>query len=84
MRALARQTAVATLVREGELFAAASLDLTRAGRARVGNLIETLIALLDQAAGDPDLEDGDLDRCTAGEDGPIRDPRIDVLWRNAA
>lgn len=38
----------------------------------IGNLIEALIGLLDQAARDPDMEDGDLDRCTAGEDGNSR------------
>lgn len=51
---------------------------------RIGNLIEALIGLLDQAAGDPDMEDGDLDRCTAGEDGPIADARLDSLWQNVA
>ncbi len=30
------------------------------------------------------MEDGDLDRCTAGEDGPIADARFDSLWQNAA
>ena len=32
---------------------------------------ERLIARLDQADGDPDLEDGDDDRCSAGDDAPI-------------
>jgi hypothetical protein len=69
----------------GERYAAGgALDLTRADQRRVGALIEALIALLDEAAGDPDLEDGDLDRCTAGEDGPRSDPAFDAGWRNAA
>lgn len=62
----------------------ATFPLTRADRARIGGLIETLIALLDQDDGDPDMEDGDLDRCTAGEDGPKVDAGFDRLWRNAA
>ncbi len=49
----------------------------------IGNLIEALIGLLDQAARDPDMEDGDLDGCTAGEDGPIADARLNTLWQNA-
>lgn len=88
MRAALQRKAVDRLVSEGEVFAlaksAAPATLDRVDRIRIGNLIETLIGLLDQAAGDPDMEDGDLDRCTAGEDGPVSDPRIDTLWRNAA
>lgn len=83
-----QRKAADSLVREGEVFALAKsvapAALDRVDRIRIGNLIEALIGLLDQAAGDPDMEDGDLDRCTAGEDGPVSDPRIDRLWRNAA
>lgn len=51
---------------------------------RIRNLIEVLFGLLNQAAGDPDLEDGDLDRGMAGEDGLIADARLATLWQNAA
>ncbi|WP_156359689.1 hypothetical protein [Sphingomonas sp. Leaf28] len=53
--------------------APAALD--RVDGIRIGNLIEALFGLLNQAAGDPDSEDGDLDRGTAGEDGPIAEAR---------
>lgn len=76
MSALARQAAA--------IIAAPPLTLARADRARIDDLIEGLIALLDQADGDPDLEDSDLDRCTAGEDGPKFAPAFDRLWRDAA
>lgn len=75
MRAAARLAAAPT---------ATPTALTRAQRAQIGELIETLIALLDQDDGDPDMEDGDLDRCTAGEDGPKIAPAFDRLWRDAA
>lgn len=88
MRATQQRRAALGLVDEGVLFAAAqagaTLPLTRPDRARIGGLIETLIALLDHDDGDPDMEDGDLDRCTAGEDGPKVDAAFDHLWRNAA
>ena len=58
--------------------------LDRVDGIRIGNLIEALIELLDQSAGDPDMEDGDLDCCTAGEDGPIANARLDTLCQNAA
>ena len=70
------------LAEEGALVA--TIPLTRGDRARIAGLIERLIALLDYDDGDPDLEDGDLDRCTAGEDGPTIDPALDRFWRNAA
>ena len=70
------------LADEGAL--AATVPLSRGDRARIGGLIERLIALLDQDDGDADMEDGDLDRCIAGEDGPTIDPAFDRLWRNAA
>ncbi len=76
MSALARQAAAT--------IAAPPLTLARADRARIDDLIEGLIALLDQADGDPDLEDSDLDRCTAGEDGPKISRAFDRLWRDAA
>lgn len=60
------------------------LALSRADRVWIGDTIEQLIAILDLAAGDPDMEDGDLDRCTAGEDGPKHAPAFDQLWRDAA
>ena len=63
---------------------ATPLVLPRATRAWIGDMIETLIAVLDHAGGDPELEDGDLDRCTAGEDGPARAPAFDQLWKDAA
>ncbi len=63
---------------------AAPAALDRVDGIRIGNLIEALFGLLNQAAGDPDLEDGDLDRGTAGEDGPIAEARLDPLWQNAA
>jgi hypothetical protein len=83
-----QRKAANSLVSEAELFAVAKASapaaLDRIDRVRIGNLIEALIGLLDQAAGDPDMEDGDLDRCTAGEDGPVSDARLDTQWRNAA
>jgi len=60
------------------------LVLSPANRAWIGDMIETLIAVLDHAAGDPDLEDSDLDRCLAGEDGPLIAPAFDAQWRAAA
>lgn len=63
---------------------ATPLYLSRASRAWIGDMIETLIAVLDHASGDPDLEDGDLDRCLAGEDGPPIAPAFDAQWRAAA
>lgn len=38
-------------------------------RREVETIIESLIAMLDRADGDPDLEDGDVDYCPAGDDG---------------
>lgn len=88
MKAALQRKAALGLVSEGEVFAlaksSAPIALDRVDRIRIGNLIEALIGLLDQAAGDPDMEDGDLDRCTAGEDGPVSDARLDTQWRNAA
>ena len=76
------------MVREGEVFALAEsvapAALDRVDGIRIGNLIEAWIGLLNQAAGDQDLEDGDLDRGTAGEDGPIAEARLDPLRQNAA
>lgn len=60
------------------------LKLSRADRAWIGDMIETLIAVLDHADGDPDMEAGDLDRCTAGEDGPVIDRAFDAQWSAAA
>ncbi len=60
------------------------LALSPANRAWIDDMIETLIGVLDHAAGDPDLEDGDLDRCLAGEDGPPIAPAFDAQWRAAA
>ncbi len=60
------------------------LALSPANRAWIGDMIETLIGVLDHAAGDSDLEDGDLDRCLAGEDGPPIAPAFDAQWRAAA
>ncbi len=62
----------------------APLNLSRSDRAWLGELIETLIGVLDQADGDADREHDDLDRCTAGEDGPAASPELDLLWRDAA
>lgn len=62
----------------------AALKLTQSNRAWLGELIEALIGVLDYADGDDDHEHGDLDRCTAGEDGPAAAPQIDLLWRDAA
>ena len=76
MRAALQRKAADSLVREGEVFAfarsVAPAALDRFDGIRIGNLIEALFGLLNQAAGDPDLEDGDLDRCTAGEGGPMQ------------
>lgn len=63
---------------------ATPLRLSAANRAWIGDMIETLIAVLDHAAGDPDLEDTDLDRCLAGEDGPLIAPAFEAQWRAAA
>lgn len=83
-----QRKAADSLVRQGEVFALAKsvapAALDRVDGIRIGNLIKALFGLLNQAAGDPDLEDGDLDRSTADEDGPIADARIDILWQNAA
>lgn len=83
-----QRKAADSLVREGEVFALAKsvapAALNRVDGIRIGNLIEALFGLLNQAAGDPDLEDGDLDRGTAGEDGSIAEARLDPLWQNAA
>ena len=38
-------------------------------RHEVETIVERLIAMLDRADGDPDLEDGDIDYCPAGDDG---------------
>jgi hypothetical protein len=62
----------------------ATLNLTQSDRAWLGELIETLIGVLDHADGDTDREPDDLDRCLAGEDGPARAPALDLLWSNAA
>ncbi len=51
----------------GELAALAALS--RPARTQVADLIETLIDMLDQADGDPDVEDDDDDRCLACDDG---------------
>lgn len=83
-----QRKAADSLVREGEVFAlaksVAQAALDRVDGIRIGNLIEALFGLRNQAAGDPDLEDGYLDRCTADEDGPIAGARLDTLWQNAA
>lgn len=63
---------------------ATPLRLSPANRAWIGDMIETLLAVLDHADGDPDLEDSDLDRCLAGEDGPKIAPAFDAKWRDAA
>ncbi len=83
-----QRKAAGSLVGDGEVFALAKsvapAALDRVDGIRIGNLIEAWIGLLNQAAGDRDLEDGDLDRGTAGEDGPIAEARLDPLWQNAA
>ena len=38
-------------------------------RREVETIVERLIAMLDRTDGDPDLEDGDVDYCPAGDDG---------------
>ncbi|MET4595771.1 MULTISPECIES: hypothetical protein [unclassified Sphingomonas] len=38
-------------------------------RHEVETIVERLIAMLDHADGDPNLEDGDADYCPAGDDG---------------
>jgi hypothetical protein len=63
---------------------ATPLNLSPANRAWIGDMIETLIAILDHADGDTDMEHGDLDRCLAGEDGPPIAPAFDAQWRAAA
>ena len=87
MRAALQRKAADSLVMEGEVFAlaksVAQAALDRVDGIRIGNLIEALFGLRNQAAGDPDLENGHPDRCTAGEDGPIADARLDTLWQNA-
>lgn len=65
-------------------FPATPLHLSSTTRAWLGDMVETLLAILDHADGDADLEDGDLDRCTAGEDGPKVDAAFNLLWRDAA
>lgn len=62
----------------------APINLSRSDRAWLGELIETLICVLDHADGDADREHDDLDRCTAGEDGPATAPELDLLWKDAA
>lgn len=74
----------AIMTQFGPISGAAPLDLSRADRAWIGELIETLIAVLDHADGDADREHDDLDRCLAADDGPARDPQLDVLWSDAA
>ena len=77
MRAALQRKAADSLVREGEVFAVAKsvapAALDPVDGIRIGNLIEALFGLLNQAAGDPDLEDG-----------PIAEARLDPLWQNAA
>ena len=63
---------------------AAPLIISRSDRAWLGELIETLIRVLDHADGDADCEHDDLDRCTAGEDGPAIATALDLLWKDAA
>lgn len=63
---------------------ATPLHLSSATREWLGDMVETLLAILDHADGDADLEDGDLDRCLAGEDGPPIVPAFDAQWRAAA
>ena len=63
---------------------AAPLIISQSDRAWLGNLIETLIGLLDHADGDADREHDDLDRCTAGEDGPATATELDLFWKDAA
>lgn len=41
------------------------LELSRANRVWIGDVIETLIAILDHAGGDTDLEPDELDQCAA-------------------
>ncbi|MBD8548971.1 hypothetical protein [Sphingomonas sp. CFBP 8760] len=65
-------------------FPATPLHLSSATREWLGDMVETLLAILDHADGDADLEDGDLDRCSAGEDGPKVDAAFDLLWKDAA
>ncbi|RYF23326.1 MAG: hypothetical protein EOO77_02310 [Oxalobacteraceae bacterium] len=60
------------------------LKLSRCDRAWLGNLIDALIGVLDNADGDADREHDDLDRCLTGDDGPVQAPALDRLWRNAA
>lgn len=48
---------------------ATPLKLSRANRAWIGDLIEVLLAVLDQADGDTDLEASDLDQCLADHHG---------------
>ena len=88
MRAASQQKAADSVLREGEVLALAKsvapAGLDPVDGIRIGNLIEALFGLLNQAAGDPDLIDGDLDRGMAGEDGLIADARLDTLWQNAA
>ena len=76
--------AVLTQIGATDTMSAAPLDLSRSNRAWLSNLIETLINVLDHADGDADREHDDLDRCTAGEDGPTNAPEIDRLWKDAA
>lgn len=66
------------------LSPATPLHLSSATREWLGDMVETLLAILDHADGDADLEDGDLDRCLAGEDGPPIAPGFDAQWRAAA
>lgn len=63
---------------------ATPLHLSSATRAWLGDMVETLLAILDHADGDAELEDGDPDRCLAGEDGPLLAPSFDAQWRAPA
>lgn len=75
---------ILTRIGTAQNASAATLALSRSDRAWLGDVIETLIGVLDYADGDADWEHDDLDRCTAGEDGPAFAPAIDLLWRDAA
>ena len=53
------------------------LKLSRTNRAWIGDVIETLIAILDHAGGDRNLEPDELDQCAA-------DRQHAVAWSQAA
>lgn len=76
--------AIMTQIEAADTASTAPLNLSRYDRAWLGDLVETLIAVLDCADGDADREHDDLDRCLAADDGPVRDPQLDALWSAAA